>query len=152
MYQLIYHGGCTEVKRYAVLCGSAPDGRRQKKIAAMHSFLTSEEGGLWAEAEIIIFPNGVSGTMLSFVLERLRADGIEYIFLYVCPLSPVSDGDTSVWLGGKEVERRMIDDFCANGGVQVVYDSCRETVDETERCGEACAGFAQGLQGFSKSL
>ncbi|MBD5446824.1 MAG: hypothetical protein HDR32_03580 [Treponema sp.] len=140
------------MKRYAVLCGSAPGGRRQKNIAAMHDFLTSEEGGFWTEEDIMIFPNGVSGTMLSFVLERLRADGIGYIFLYVCPLSPVSDGDTSVWLGSEEVERRMIEDFCAGGGAQVVYDSCRETVDEAELCGEACANLAQGLRGFPKGL
>lgn len=131
------------MKRYAVLCGSAPDGRRQKKIAAMHDFLTSEEGGSWVEEDIMIFPNGVGGTMLSFVLDRLRADGIGLIFLYVCPLSPVSTGDTSVWLGGEEVERRMIDEFCANGDIQVVYDSCRETVSETELCGAACASLAE---------
>ncbi len=152
MYQLIYHGGCKEVKRYAVLCGSAPDGRRQKKIAAMHSFLASEEGGSWEEAEIMIFPNGVSGQMLSFVLERLRADGTRFIFLYVCPLSPVSDGDNSVWLGGEVVERRMIEDFCAGGDIQVVYDSCRETVSETELCGETSTSFAQGLRVFPQSL
>ncbi len=140
------------MKRYAVLCGSAPGGRRQNKIAAMHDFLTSEEGGFWSEAEIMIFPNGVGGTMLSFVLERLRADGIGYIFLYVCPLSPVSDGDTTVWLGSEEVERRMIEDFCAGGGAQVVYDSCRETVDEAELCGETCASLVQDLRGFPKDL
>ena len=140
------------MKRYAVLCGSAPEGRRQKKIAVMHDFLVSAEGGGWAEAEIMIFPNGVDGTMLSFVLDRLRADGIGYIFLYVCPLSPVSEGDTSVWLGGEEVARRVIEDFRTGGGAQVVYDSCLETIDDAELCGETCASFIQGLRGFPKSL
>lgn len=140
------------MKRYAVLCGSAPDGRRQKKIAAMHDFLTSEEGGSWAEEDIMVFPNGVGATMLSFVLERLRADGISLIFLYVCPLSPVSAGDTSVWLGGEEVERRMIEEFCAGGGIQVVYDSCRETMGEAELCGATCASLMQKAREISQSL
>lgn len=38
------------------------------------------------------------------------------------------------------------------GGVQVVYDSCRKTMDEAELCGETYASFIQGLRGFSKSL
>ena len=38
------------------------------------------------------------------------------------------------------------------GGVQVVYDSCRETIAEAELCGETGAGFTQGLRGFPKSL
>ena len=49
--------------RYAILCGSAPDGFTQKKINEMHDFLTSDAGGFWAEKDIVIFPNGVTEAM-----------------------------------------------------------------------------------------
>ena len=118
--------------RHAILCGSAPDGFTQKKINEMHDFLISEAGGSWAEKEITIFPNGVSEAMLSFVLERLRADKTEQILLYICTLSPVSESEKSVWLGGEEVRKSVIEDFFADGRGQVVYDSCREMVREEE--------------------
>ena len=38
------------------------------------------------------------------------------------------------------------------GGAQVVYDSCRETIDEAELCGETYANLAQGLRRFPKGL
>ena len=118
--------------RHAILCGSAPDGFTQKKINEMHGFLTGEAGGSWAEKEIMIFPNGVDEAMLSFVLERLKADKIEQILLYICTLSPVSESEKSVWLGGEEVRKSVIEAFFADGCGQVVYDSCREMVREEE--------------------
>ncbi len=118
------------MQRSAILCGSAPDGFTQKKINEMHDFLTSEAGGFWSEEEITIFPNGVSEAMLSFVLERLKADKTERILLYICTLSPVADGDKSVWLGGEEVRKSVIDAFCADGFGQVVYDCGRELVKD----------------------
>lgn len=116
--------------RSAILYGCAPDGFTQKKINEMHDFLTSEAGGSWTEKDITIFPNGVTEAMLSFVLERLKADKTERIFLYVCTLSPVADSDKSVWLGGEEVRKSVIEDFCAGGCVQVIYDCCGEVVSE----------------------
>ena len=120
------------MKKHAILCGSAPNGFTQKKINEMHDFLTSEAGGFWAEKEITIFPNGVTEAMLSFVLERLKADKTEQIFLYICALSPVSESEKSVWLGGEEVRKNVIEAFCADGCGQVIYDSCRELVREEE--------------------
>ena len=118
--------------RHAILCGCAPDGFTQKKINEMHDFLASEAGGSWAEKEIMIFPNGVTEAMLSFVLERLKADKTEQILLYICTLSPVSDEDKSVWLGGEEVRKSVIGVFCADGCGQVVYDCGREMVRDEE--------------------
>ena len=118
--------------RHAILCGSAPDGFTQKKINEMHDFLTSETGDFWAEKEITIFPNGVDEAMLSFVLERLKADKTEQIFLYICTLSPVADEDKSVWLDGDEIHKSLIETFCADGRGQVVYDCGREMVREEE--------------------
>ena len=118
------------MKRCAILCGSAPDGFTQKKINEMHDFLTSEAEGFWAEKEITIFPNGVDEAMLTFVLERLKADKTEQILLYICTLSPVADEDKSVWLGGDELRKSMIEAFCADGRGQVIYDCGRELLRE----------------------
>lgn len=103
--------------RSVVLCGCAPDGFTQKKINEMHDFLTDEAGGSWAEKEITIFPNGVGEAMLSFVLERLKADKTERILLYMCALSPVGDGEKSVWLGGEEVCKSVIEAVASKGSV-----------------------------------
>ena len=85
----------------------------------------------------MIFPNGVTEAMLSFVLERLRTDKTEQILLYICTLSPVADEDESVWLGGEEVRKSVIESVASASSatgieVQVVYDSCREMVREEE--------------------
>ena len=118
--------------RYAILCGCAPDGFTQKKINGMYDFLTSEAGGFWAEKDIVIFPNGVSESMLAFVFERLEAEKTEQILLYVCTLSPVVDSDKSVWLGGEEIRKSLIEAFCADGCGQVIYDCGREMVSDEE--------------------
>ena len=118
--------------RHAILCGSAPDGFTQKKINEMHDFLASEAGSFWAEKEITIFPNGVCEAMLSFVLERLKADKTEQILLYICTLSPVADGDKSVWIGEDEIHKSVIETFCADGRGQVIYDICRDFIPDEE--------------------
>ena len=118
--------------RHAILCGSAPDGFTQKKINEMHDFLISEASGFWAEKEITIFPNGVTEAMLTFMLERLKSDKTEQILLYICTLSPVADEDKSVWLGGEEVRKSVIEAFCADGCGQVIYDCGKELVREEE--------------------
>ena len=120
------------LKKHAILCGCAPNGFTQKKINEMHDFLTSDAGGFWAEKEITIFPNGVDEAMLSFVLERLRADKTEQILLYICTLSPVADEDKSVWLGEDKVHKSLIESFCAGACGQVIYDCGREVVSEEE--------------------
>ena len=121
------------MKKHAILCGFAPDGFTQKKINEMHDFLTTEAGGFWAEKEITIFPNGVDEAMLSFMLERLKADKTEQILLYICTLSPVADEDKSVWIGEDEIHKSVIETFCADGCGQVIYDCEREFVMEEEK-------------------
>ena len=120
------------LKKHAILCGFAPGGFTQKKINEMHDFLTSEAGSSWAEKEITIFPNGVDEAMLSFLLERLKADKTEQILLYICTLSPVADEDKSVWIGENEVRKSVIEAFCADGCGQVIYDCGRELVREED--------------------
>lgn len=136
------------LKKYAILCGSAPDGFTQKKINEMHDFLTSDAGGSWAEKDIAIFPNGVDDAMLAFVLERLKADKTEQILLYICTLTPVADEDKSVWIGGEEVRKSVIEAFCADGCGQVVYDCGRE-LERNEEIGLEKKVFENKITSFS---
>ena len=122
------------LKKYAILCGSAPRGFTQKKINEMYDSLTSSSGGAWAEKEIVFFPNGVDDAMLAFVLERLKADKAEQILLYICTLTPVADEDKSVWLGEYEVRRSLIEAFCSDVCAQVIYD-CGRKLERNEEIG-----------------
>lgn len=40
-------GECTEMMKYVLLLGCAPEDYRQKKLEETHGFLTSGEGGLF---------------------------------------------------------------------------------------------------------
>ena len=144
-YVFLLRIGDFVLKKHAILCGSAPDGFTQKKINEMHDFLTSEAGGFWVEKEITIFPNGVDEAMLSFVLERLKSDKTEQILLYICTLSPVADEDKSVWLGGEEVRKSVIEAFCADGCGQVVYDCGKELEREEDVLETAFQSFRGSL-------
>ena len=114
--------------RYALLCGSAPDGFIQKKIDDMYDFLISADGGGWQEQEIMLFPNGVSEALLAYTLKNLAADGTERIFLYVCTECPTADAEESVWLGGNEISKRVLERTA--DAAQVIYDVCAEFVPE----------------------
>ncbi len=118
--------------RHAILYGSAPNGFTQKKINSMHDFLTSDEGGLWQEKDITIFPNGVTEVMLTFVLNRLKSEKIEKILLYICTLSPVVDTEKSVWLGGEEIEKKAFQEILEGSNAQVIFDCDREMVKEED--------------------
>ena len=41
-------------------------------------------------------------------------------------MSPVAEEDKSVWLGGYEVRKSLIESFYADGRGQVIYDCGRE--------------------------
>ena len=60
----------------------------------------------------------------------LRESSKVKLFLYICTLSPVSESEKSVWLGGEEVRKSVIEDFgnCGEIEAQVVYDWGREVV------------------------
>ena len=118
--------------RHAILCGSAPNGFTQKKINSMHDFLTSNEGGLWQEKDITIFPNGVTESMLTFVLNRLKSEKIEKILLYICTLSPVADTEKSVWLNNEEIEKRALLSVLEDSNAQVIFDCDKEFLSDEE--------------------
>ncbi len=121
----------TSLKRYAILCGSAPKGFIQSKINKMHSFLTNESG-LWQEKEIAIFPNGVTSLMLSFLFERLIKEKIEQILLYICTESAVKDEEKSFWLCGNEIRKDDIEKYFFNNSSQIIFDICKDFEQEEE--------------------
>ena len=108
--------------RFAVLCGSAPDDFRQKKLVALHDFLTGTAGGAWNESEITVFPNGVHELMLESVLNNALDDAAEddenEVLLYLCARAEadlhaeLSDSCTAgveaVRLGGHEIRREVL--------------------------------------------
>ncbi len=101
--------------RFALLCGSAPENFRQKKLIAIHDFLVSEAGGLWKEDEITIFPNGIHELFLESALNNAleasvadedTVDKAGQVLLYLCTRN---EADVSAELSD-----------CAVPGVEVV--------------------------------
>ncbi|MBQ7158681.1 MAG: hypothetical protein IJS09_04540 [Treponema sp.] len=90
---------------YAILCGSAPEGFRQKKLIALHDFLTSKEGGLLPERNIIIFPSGVHELMLECTLNNALDEAAEEddgeVLLYFCTQT---DADLHAELSDSSIE------------------------------------------------
>lgn len=121
--------------RYAVLCGSAPEDFRQKKLVEMHDFLVSAEGGSWQEDEILEFPNGVHELMLEYALGGVIRSGVDEVLLYICTETPVADSEATVWLGGQEIRKDVLACYAEDKmgtHFQMVYDSCRQFVHEEE--------------------
>ena len=134
---------------YAILCGSAPEGFQQKKLVAMHDYLTSEAGGSVSERNIIIFPNGVPELLLESVLNGVFDSAAEEdsseVLLYFCAMTEadlnaeLSDSYVSgvevVRLGNDEIRKDVIAYYAALAekmgiGFQVRYESDCELVRE----------------------
>ena len=99
---------------FAILCGSAPKGSRQKKIEDKYDFLMSIAGGKCRPGSIVVFPGGVSELFLEGLLNEAfekasdaEEEGLEgQVLLYLCARSPA---DLSAELSN-----------CAVPGVEVV--------------------------------
>ena len=128
--------------RYALLCGSAPQGKMQRKVDSMYDTLIA---GGWDERDIMVFPNGINEAALLYVLTNLRMSGLGHLLIYVCTQTPVADSERTVWLGGNEIQKRILeqpaslagfvradgaDDSDAGFEVQVVYDSGRDLISD----------------------
>lgn len=123
--------------KYALLCGSAPEQFRQKKLEDMTDFLGTEEGGSVPPSGIIVFPYGISELQLESALGSVFDQEADELLLYLCTLTPVSDKEESIWLGGEEIRRDVISYYQTLADkigtkLQVVYDVCGELVDEAE--------------------
>ena len=131
---------------FAILCGCAPEGYRQKKLVGMHNFLVSEEDGSVPEKNIVVFPSGVNELMLEFalnnILEGNTDDEVCGILLYICAVA-MSDLESKlsyvdcdvVRLGRDEIRKDVIEHYAklfAENEIdfQVMYDCDREMVSE----------------------
>ncbi|WP_156003297.1 hypothetical protein [Treponema bryantii] len=110
----------------------------------MHDFLISEAGGSWNEKEIAEFPNGVSEFLLECALngaiEMGSCEGEKSscrIFLYICTERPVKESKPTVWLGGEELQKEVINHFVnleiEGIDFQVIYDVCADYVSDEAR-------------------
>lgn len=123
--------------RYALLCGSAPEDFRQKKLADMHDFLVTEAGGTLPESNIVVFPNGVPELMLESVLNNTLHDECDSLLLYFCTETPFSDDEASIWLCGNEIRKSVVNYYVSlakdfETDFQVMYDWDKELVSESE--------------------
>lgn len=119
---------------YAILCGSAPEDYRQKKLNTLSDSLINNDK--W---HVTTFPNGIDEFMLEYTLNNI-IDGksgncAKSIFLYFCTESPLSDADTNIWLCKNEIRKDILQFYVnlaekCDVDFQIVYDSDREFVSE----------------------
>lgn len=119
---------------YAILCGSAPEDYRQKKLNKLSDSLINNDK--W---HVTTFPNGIDEFMLEYALNNI-IDGksgncTKSIFLYFCTESPLSDADTNIWLCKNEIRKDILQFYVnlaekCDVDFQIVYDSDREFVSE----------------------
>ena len=126
--------GVFKLINYAILCGSAPEDYRQKKLNKLSDSLINNDK--W---HVTTFPNGIDEFMLEYALNNI-IDGksgncAKRIFLYFCTESPLSDADTNIWLCKNEIRKDILQFYVnlvekCDVDFQIVYDSDREFVSE----------------------
>ncbi len=126
--------GVFKLINYAILCGSAPEDYRQKKLNKLSDSLINNDK--W---HVTTFPNGIDEFMLEYALNNI-IDGksgncAKSIFLYFCTESPLSDADTNIWLCKNEIRKDILQFYVnlvekCDVDFQIVYDSDREFVSE----------------------
>ena len=136
------------MSRFAVLCGAAPDGFRQEKLAETYDSLVAGEKKV-PPANIIVFPNGVHELLLEGALSQILDEEPEEILicffaLAEADLNALSDYEATgtgriplVRLGKDEIRREVIsyyEDLAKDMGIalSVTYFSDRSFVSEGE--------------------
>ena len=141
---------------FALLCGSAPKGWRQKKLEHKYDFLVnSQECGCYKPDTIVVFPNGVNELFLESLLNEAfektsneSDDGaMGKVLLYLCARDQVdlnaelSDCDVPgvevVRLGEEELRKDVLAYYAELAekmgvGFQVEYDWDGELINEDE--------------------
>ena len=122
--------------RYAILCGSAPDDFRQKKLNDLFDSLIEKDG--W---HVTCLANGTDELMLEYALNNIldgnAGDEADSMMLYFCTESPVMDADESFWICGNEIRKDVIEYYsqlAEKCGInfQVIFDCDRELISEEE--------------------
>lgn len=139
------------MKKYAILCGSAPSDYRQKKLEEKYDFLETKEG--FEPGSIVSFPNGVSELFLESVINESFDKAVDdesdsgKVFLYLFAKSEADlnsvlsdscvEGVEVVRLGDNEIRKEVLAyyaDLAEKQDIdfQVVYDFDSEFISETE--------------------
>lgn len=71
-----------DVRRCAILCGSAPEDFRQRKLVAKYDFLVDEGG--FEPGGIVMFLNGVHELLLESTLNNALEEVSDEMLLYLC--------------------------------------------------------------------
>ncbi|MBR1722299.1 MAG: hypothetical protein IJ727_07455 [Treponema sp.] len=76
------------MSQYAILCGSAPEGFRQRKIEYTYDFLIRETGKSQEPEDALVLPSGVSELFLEGLLNEVFDKAAEEddggVILYLC--------------------------------------------------------------------
>lgn len=122
--------------KYALLCGSAPDDYRQKKLNDLHNSLLENDG--W---NVTCMPNGTDEFMLEYALNNVfegnTGEEVGGVFLYFCPQKPVSDSEDTFWLNRWKIRKDVITYYADLAkkmeiDFQVIYDFDGEFVSEKD--------------------
>ena len=120
--------------RYALLCGSAPNNYRQKKLDDLHNSLLEKDG--W---NVTCMANGTDEFMLEYAMNNVFDGNIDEevggVLLYFCTETPISDNDATFFLNKCEIRKDVISyyaDLAKQCGIdfQVIYDSDCNFVSE----------------------
>ncbi|MBQ4378003.1 MAG: hypothetical protein IJR39_13005 [Treponema sp.] len=139
------------MKKYAILCGSAPNDYRQKKLEKKYDFLETKEG--FEPGSIVSFPNGVTELFLESTLneafDKATDDDSDSgkVFLYLFAKTEADlnaelsdscvEGVKVVRLGNNEIRKEVLAYYADLAEKQeidflVVYDFDSEFISEEE--------------------
>ena len=139
------------MKKYAILCGSAPNDYRQKKLEKKYDFLETKEG--FEPGSIVSFPNGVTELFLESTLneafDKATDDDSDSgkVFLYLFAKTEADlnaelsdscvEGVKVVRLGNNEIRKEVLAyyaDLAEKQEIdfQIVYDFEGEFISEEE--------------------
>ena len=94
--------------RYAILCGSAPEDFRQKKLNDLFDSLIEKDG--W---HVTCLANGTNELMLEYALNNIldgnAGDEASGVMLYFCTEKTLADSEETFWLCGNEIRKDVID-------------------------------------------
>ena len=120
--------------RYALLCGSAPNDYRQKKLDDLHNFLLEKEG--W---NVTCMANGTDEFMLEYAMNNIFdgnvGDEVGGVLLYFCTETPLLEDEKTFWLQKWEIRKDVVAHYAnlaKQCGIdfQVIYDSDCDFVSE----------------------
>lgn len=119
-----------------MLCGSAPNDYRQKKLNDLFNSLIDKDG--W---HVTCLANGTDELMLEYALNNIfdgnAGDEACGVMLYFCTEKPVADSEESFWIGGNEIRTDVVEYYQKLAekfevDFQVIYDCDCEMVSEEE--------------------